>query len=533
MPRIVSIWLRAWPIARLLLSQSGAKPDDAEVVDNARPLGLVAPGTGGPRIVALNRAAAAGGIARNELLSNARSKVFDLQVRDWDAAADAAALKQLAIAALRYSPTVALYDTASGSDGLFLDIAGCAHLFGGEAEMLGDIARRLERAGLAPRLAVADTAGAAWGLSHYGPDGCIVQPRQQAAALQNLPLAALRLAPEALSLLRRLGLKRIGEIMGQPRAPFAARFEAELLGRLDQALGRTPEPLVPVTPPPRYRAQASFLDPISSTEHVLIACERLLQEVAGKMEDDDVGARLLRLLLFRVEAKNSLRGDGGVTSLDIGLAAPSRDPAHIARLVGLRLERLGTAALSSDFGFEAAALHVLVAEPLRAQQDRLQLDARMFDPLTVTGLVDRLRQRLGSDAVRALVPHQSHLPERAERAVSPAPGLAEDTAEAWAHARPVAPRPPLILPEPEAAEVIALIPDGPPRQFRWRGVLYQVSEAQGPERITPEWWRRTGEALRDYYLVEDARGLRFWIYRAGLYQPDAPKPAWFVHGVFA
>ena len=94
------------------------------------------------------------------------------------------------------------------------------------------------------------------------------------------------------------------------------------------------------------------------------------------------------------------------------------------------------------------------------------------------------------------------------------------------------PRPLLLLPRPEAAEVVALIPEGPPRQFRWRGVLHQVAEAQGPERIAPEWWRRTGEATRDYYVVEDAAGRRFWLYRAGLYGRSAATPQWFVHGVF-
>jgi protein ImuB len=80
---------------------------------------------------------------------------------------------------------------------------------------------------------------------------------------------------------------------------------------------------------------------------------------------------------------------------------------------------------------------------------------------------------------------------------------------------------------------MALIPEGPPRQFRWRGVVHQVTEAQGPERITPEWWRRTGERTRDYYVVEDTAGRRFWIYRAGLYdRGDDARPAWFVHGVF-
>jgi protein ImuB len=631
MSRIVSVWLRAWPIARLLRARASAAPAEAsaaEAIDPRRPLVLVAPGVGGARIAALNRSAQRSGLAVGELLSNARSKVLDLQVRDADPAADAAALRKLALWGLRYTPVVAPFDAASGSDGLFLDIAGCAHLFGGEAELIGDLGRRLAGFGLAVRIAVADTAGAAWAMARHGrSDDPIVPPGGQEQALRPLPLAALRLSGETLSLLRRLGFRRIGELIGGPRAPFAARFERELLQRLDQALGRAPEPLAGIVPPPVYRATAAFLEPILSQEHVLEAAARLIGRVAEDLARDGAGARTLRLILFRV--------DGEARSLDIGLAAPSRDPAHIARLIGLRLDRLGDA-LDAAFGFEAAAIHVLAAEPLAERQAGLTMDAATPPPEALPQLIDRLQQRLGGGAVHSLRPHPSHIPERAVRPASPSPrasplplgrgreamtygrepraaqeqdgnGAAvshsaelvrgesihdlerpphpplrahspsprasltwprspsargEEPApdlirgrgegqmlasarvaaphpdslpmpeKAWGEGIP-APRPLLLLPRPEAAEVVALVPEGPPRQFRWRGVLHQVAEAQGPERIAPEWWRRTAERTRDYYVVEDTAGRRFWLYRAGLYGRggDLP-PAWFVHGVF-
>ena len=140
MSRIVSVWLKAWPIARLLRAQSSAAPADA--IDPHQAACSVAPGKGGARIVRSNRAAQEAGLVGGDLLSNARSKVLELQSRDADPAADAAALK-LALWALRYTPIVAAWDEASGGDGLFLDIAGCAHLFGGEEPLLADLARRL------------------------------------------------------------------------------------------------------------------------------------------------------------------------------------------------------------------------------------------------------------------------------------------------------------------------------------------------------------------------------------------------------
>jgi len=546
---------------------SGASADAA--IDPRRPLVLVAPAKGGTRIVSLNRAAQRAGLAKDALLSNARAKVLDLQVRDADPVADGDGLRRLALWCLRYSPIVAPWDEASGADGLFLNIEGCAHLFGGEERLLADLAARLRAFRLVPRMAIADTAGAAWAVARHGEkDGIIVAPGDEARALHTLPLAALRLGEDAHMLMHRLGLRRIGEVMHQPRAPFAARFQAEFLRRLDQALGRAPEPLVPIVEPPVYRAQASFAEPIMAQEHVLEAATHLLEALGHDLERDATGVRLLRLLLFRV--------DGKVLSLELGLAAPSRDARHIAQLIDLRLHRLGSE-LEADFGFEAAAVHVLNAESLAERQAPLGLHEGRAPPGELARLIDRLQQRLGTSAVRQLHPRQSHTPERAVRARPASPSARLDkrgadqgkrrqqipaaavtaphplpmpeetmpeetmpeetmpeetmTEETWGEGT-AAPRPLLLLERSEPADVLAVVPDGPPRHFRWRGVLHQVAEAQGPERIAPEWWRRTAERTRDYYLLEDAQGRRFWLYRAGLYGAG-DTPQWFVHGVFA
>jgi protein ImuB len=525
MSRIVSVWLRAWPIARLLRTQACAAP--ANSIDPHRPLVLVAPGKGGARIVALNRAASRDGLVTGDLLSNARSKVLYLQSLDADPAADAAALRNLALWALRYTPISAPCDEHSGADGLFLDITGCAHLFGGEESLLGDLSKRLRSFGLAAKLAVADTAGAAWAMARYARAPIsLISPGGHAEALRPLPVAALRLSDEAQQLLRRLGFRRIGELIDQPRAPFAARFEEEYLRRLDQSLGRAPEPLVPVVPPPLYRAQTLFLEPIMSAENVLEASRHLLGQIVATLAHDEAGARTLRLLLFRV--------DGGVRSLDLGLAARSRDREHIIRLIGLRLDQWGHK-LDAEFGFEAAAIHVVTAETMAARQDGLLIGEDHPPPDALAQLIDRLEQRLGRGAVQQLRPRQSHVPERAEQAKeATAETRAPETMTIDAAVNaPGAPRPLLLLPTPEPAEVLALIPDGPPRRFRWRGVMHQVAQADGPERITPEWWRRTQEAERDYYMVEDTDGRRFWLYREGLYENASAAPQWFMHGTFA
>jgi protein ImuB len=556
MSRIVSVWLRAWPIARLLRAQAAsASPVDGQTshrFDPARPLVLISPGKGGQRIVGLNKAARAGGLNLGELLSNARSKVLDLQVCDADPAANAAALRKLALWAMQYAPVVAVWDEASSADGLFLDITGAAHLFGGEERLLADLQHRLRSFGLYPRLAIAGTAGAAWALARYGKrNGMMIPTGAEREGLEHLPLAALRLPEEVLAVLRRLGFRRSGELIDQPRAPFGARFDARLLSRLDQALGRAPEPLVPVVPPAIYRAEARFLEPILHQEQVLEAARHLLQRLVQDLAHDAVGVRLLRLLLFKP--------NGAAVALNLGLAAPSRDARHIAQLIGLRLYRLHSE-FETDFGFEAAALHVLSAEDMPDQQSRLAIGGYQSEPEELARLIDRLQHRLGAGAVRQLIAQQSHIPERAVRhrkgfatkqtfpSSRPArhrlkdgqrpgkfsPQCLEATCSLpWALNGPGGARPLLLLPSPEAADVVALVPEGPPRQFRWRGIRHQVANSDGPERIAPEWWRRTGEVTRDYYVVEDTSGRRFWLFRAGLYDRETDTPQWFVHGVFA
>ncbi len=484
----------------------------------------MSPGSGGTRLVALNAAAWRSGLAPGDLLSNARSKILDLQSCDADPAADEAALRQLALWCLRYTPIVAPWDAASGADGLFLDITGCAHLFGGETRLLADLAARLRRFGLQPRLAVADTAGAAWAAArhlHREPDTSIIPPDGQDRVLRELPLAALRLDTEALDTLCRLGFRRIGELMHQPRAPLVARFGTSLIERLDQALGRVAEPLTPLQPPPCYRAQATFAEAIMTQAHVIEAAVRLMRPLMRDLERDSAGIRVLRLLLFRV--------DGEVLPLEIGLAAPTRDAAHIARLLAMRLERL-PAGLEADFGFEAAALHVMAAERIVPRQSSLDTADAAGDQEYLAALIDRLQHRLGPGSGQRLYPRQSHIPERAVVARR----ADEDVVPDWQIETPAGSRPPLMLASPEeTADIMATVPEGPPRRFRWRGVLHEVAHAEGPERIAPEWWHPgPRESERDYYVVEDTAGRRFWLYRAGHYGAVQGAPRWYVHGVF-
>ncbi len=536
MSRIVSVWLPRWPIQRFLAAQAinpQASERSGKPVDPERPFVLALASAGGPRIAVLNAAAESAGLAIGEPLADARAKAGFLQARGADAAADDDALRRLALWATRYTPTASPWTEDNGADGFFLDIEGSAHLFGGEARLIADLACRLENFGLRARIAVAATPGAAWALSRFHGTPLLVLPAgEEAEALSPLPIEALRLSGETRSSLRRLGFKTVGALIDQPRAPFAARFAAELLRRLDQALGHSDEPPVPIVAPPVYHSLHYLIDPIVTAEAVVARASRLMQNLVHVLLRDDVGARALKLCLYRV--------DGTVEAIDIGLTMPTRSVAHVARLIALKLEVLA-AIEDAGFGFEAVGLAVTRAEPMPARQTELTSAAEDGDRAErCAALIDALRQRLGPRRVRRFAPVASHLPERAEVCEAfqspppergrvrvgvngaqddPSPALRADpplSGEGLSWSVPQQPRPLLLLPKAEPTEVTALVPDGPPRRFSWRGVTYDVEAAQGPERIGAEWWRHRTQncavlPTREYYLVEDAGGHRFWL----------------------
>ncbi len=481
---------------------------------------MLADGTDAPRIVACNPAAQACGLAAGEALADARARIGALQVRIWDPAADEKALVRLARWATRYTPSVAPFTAENGADGFFLDVAGATHLLGGEDRLLADLARRIEAFGLPARLAMAETAGAAWALSHAAREALPIVPAgAESQALAPLSIEGLRLAPETALTLRRLGFKRIGDLIGKPRAPFASRFERNVLRRLDQALGRAPEPLALLAPPPAYIKTRSLLEPISTEDAIIAVATRLMQDLVPKLEADGVGARYLRLSLYRV--------DGAAQRLDVGCTLPTQSPAHVARLIGLKLERLARL-LEAGFGFETLSLAVIVAERMSPRQQALTAASEETERTQrCIGLLDALRLRLGPDSVRHLVPVDSHWPERSEKRTE-----TSDEVAIWPPIKGT--RPPLLLPRAEPADVIALMPDGPPQRVRWRGRLHMIAHAEGPERIAAEWWRsRTAQPARDYYLVEDDAGRRLWLYREGIPGRETAAPRWFVHGMFA
>ncbi|MCX7864266.1 MAG: DNA polymerase Y family protein [Novosphingobium sp.] len=511
--RILSIWLRRLALDRWRLAEGLEAGKGAD----AAPFALIAATAHGPRIAAVNEAGAQAGARAGMMLADARALCPELAVAPADPAGDLAFLERLALWARRWGPWSAL----DAPDGLIVDVTGVAHLFGSEEGLLADAAAAFARRRLAARFAIAPTAGAAWALARYGPEAAILRAGDDIAGrLGALPVAALRLDRETLLVLRRLGLRRLGDLHGIARAAIARRFrgrrsaETNPLIRMDQLLGLVPDPRLPVSAVETPLVQRRLMEPI---RHRALL-DRVIGDLAGDMArllaGRALGARRLELGLWRADSDVVLRS--------LELAAPSRDARHIAGLLAGRLDDV-----DAGFGIELVRMRASWCERLALSQGDFEAAAETHGTSLAT-CIDRLSARLGAAAVRRPVARASHVPERAQLWRPPLEPEQVTQAGFEFHARPLK-----LLDQPEAIAVIHASPDGLPRRFRWRGHVHEVARAEGPERIAPEWWReRSSARLRDYYRIEDGEGRRYWIYRLGLAGDGrGGAPQWFLQGL--
>jgi protein ImuB len=543
--RILSLWFPRLAAERLVrLGAAGA----------GAPLAVVREEGQRQVVAALSAAAEAAGVVRGQALADAMAVCPGLVTQRARPAAEAAFLAALRRWAGQVSPWVA----EAPPDGLVADVSGCAHLFGGEAAMIDRLAEDCARFGLTLRCAIADTPGAAWALARHGggepaparsgdaiaqearatrskaaprrrgpgpalPAGArIAPPGRTRTALADLPVAALRIDAAVAEQLSRLGLRRIGDLSGQPRAALARRFGPGLVARLDQALGAAPEPVSPAPPPRAYAARLSLPEPIGLEADIMAGLDRLMARVCARLREAGRGARRLRL--------EALRTDHATEVVEVGLARPAAEPERMRPLFALKI-----GGIDAGFGIDRLRLEAVETEPLAPRAPAGHLDAtrraaRAPGPEdAVSDLIGRLGARIGLEAITRRHPADSHIPEKT------ATVLAAAWSEPWGGDWPAAPAPrPLRLWRPEPVAVADdSAPSTPPARLRWRGRDLTVAAAEGPERIAPEWWLddpdwRTGP--RDYWRVTCAEGDRLWLFYA---HGGAMSPGWFCHGAFA
>lgn len=494
------------------------------------------------QVHALNASAQRLGLHQGQPLANARAMVQPLAIIAADEKADAALLENIADWCDRFTPLVAL----DAPYGLYLDITGAAHLFGGEATMLTAVTQSIARQGFTVRGAIAGTSLAAHALARYAP-GVIVPPGSEAKAVAPLPIAALDCGDKALRALRHAGLKTVGAVAERLSSELSERLGKNFVTRLRILQGVEEQPLQPRRPLPDLMAEQRFADPVVSQDVITASLHSLAQHLSAILDREGQGVRLLEAAFFRA--------DGKLQRLAVKTGEALRDANVMLRLLRQKLDALADP-LDPGFGFDLIRLEAVLAEETKPAT--ISFDTNENARRQIGFLIDRLSVRFGDARVQRFVAQDTHIPEACGVAV---PAQDSDFAQQnWALKRQTGdpPRRPLrLLERPEEISVPASeYPDGPPRRFRWRSAQFDVTRAEGPERIAMEWWRRSdGEPgarggvasdsvatprdqnnsnlTRDYFRIETKDGQRFWVYRDGPYQQNGLKQRWYLQGLFA
>ena len=518
--RILSLWLPRLPTDRIRRQMA------RRGVPLVHPLIVAAKQNNALHISALDDAAAQLGLDTGLPLANARAICPTIVVEDADDEADRATLTRIADWCDRFTPLVGL----DLPHGLLLDISGCAHLFGGEAALMRALCDVLARQGFAVSAAIAGTSVCARALTRHR-HGTIVADGAEADAVASLPVFTLGAEAKITQGLRRAGLKTIGDVASRTRSEIAARFGAPFTTLLDQALGKGDVPISPRKPVPDYVIDKRFAEPVATLEVVAPTLKSLAQLLIAAMERHGKGARQLAASFFRT--------DGMVHTITVDAGQPVTSVETVQRLFAEKFEALNDP-LDPGFGFDL--IRLAATQTVVAAQTQRGFDTTAHQAEDVAQLADRLAMRLGTRRVLRYLPIDTHCPERADLAV-PMLHMPAPTETAWPARIPGEPplRPLRLLEQPEAIDVtFAEVPDKPPRHFYWRRTSHTVVRAEGPERIAPEWWQSSvGLPTRDYFRVENQFGLRFWLYRDGLYgelqdgDGKLVQPQWFLHGLFA
>lgn len=425
---------------------------------------------------------------------------------------DRKALDSLGRAMMRFTPVVSV----EAQDALLLDVTGCERLFHGYKNLITQVHAALRNWKIAANCTIAPTAAGAWAIANCSRPGWqIVSASQLTHALDPLPVGSLRIEPAVVQKLERVGINTIGTLRKLPRDTLPSRFGQPLLNRLAQALGEMPESFAPVEQSDEIRASIEFEYSIDSLEIVWEIVRELLDRVILDLTRRGCGARRLVLRFHHYH--------GQPVEQAVRLARPSRDPKNLFNLIRCALESIQT-----DEGFIRIDLDVPVYEKVTLQQITLHDQELTNAWFEWSGLVERLQAKLGADAVLRPRWNESHLPEKACTFQPATADISSNTALAVHEVKPLSARPLCLLRQPLEVGVIVSPSDdreGAPISFSHDDTVHRVRICIGPERITGPWWEGNHKT-RDYFIVENDTGERFWLFRV------IETWKWYLHGRF-
>ncbi|MDZ7830076.1 MAG: DNA polymerase Y family protein [Halofilum sp. (in: g-proteobacteria)] len=461
----------------------------AGTVRDAAPVAVCELREGRDRVVACNPAAVAGAVRAGMGTAEAQACLPIMKLLSRAPAREREALERAAMGAGAFSDQVGLFPPRE----VVLEAGGSLRLFGGLENLEREIGEAMSALGREARIGVAPTPSAARLLARRGGGGLAADADLE-RALADWPCDVLDAGDGAAARLQGWGLRTLGEVMRLPRAGLVRRLGRDCVDRLDRLLGRRPEPVERYRPPGRFDARLSLPDETRELDLPLQALEQLVRELALFLRARDAAVQQLAI---------RLHGRGEDCAMNVGLAVPGREAAHLFELVRERLERTGPTQPVTAVSLVAPRL--LAHAPTAAD---LWHDGERHEP--PERLLERLRARLGEEAVRGLSLAADHRPERAWHWQPPGRAPSHEPL------RPL-PRPLWLLPQPAALALDAS------RRPRFEGELELLD---GPERIETGWWDGD-DVERDYFVARNPAGMTLWVYR----ERRVPR-TWYLHGLF-
>lgn len=403
---------------------------------------------------------------------------------------EAAALEKIAMWAGQFTPTISIARPSA----LLLEIQGSLKLFGGFENLLGKVKTGLGELGYTSNLALAPTPTGALLLAKSGLELCALNDETFKNQLLRLSIEVLDYDETAIESLGRMGVRTLGDCLKLPRDGLARRFGQGLLDEIDRALGKLPDPRAPFVAPEEFASTLELPYPVPDVEPLLFGIKRMICELCGFLASRNAG-----VMKLAVQLKHE---DHPVTKINLGLSMPSRDVQHLLALLRERFssvnlpDRVVSLTLTAEETAQLAPRNFsLFGDKEGAKENRL-------------ALVERLRARLGENAVSGLQLYPDHRPELAWCKSEPG-------TETTAIEIPL--RPLWLLNRPRVLAVNADMPvlNGP------------LTLLSGPERIESGWWDGF-DITRDYFIAADSEGAKYWIYRE-----RQDNPSWYLHGIFA
>lgn len=476
---------------------------EALTLETSQPIAVVEREARTQYVVAADEQARRAGVRAGMPLAAALALMPELHTIPRDVHREQALLERLAKRAQQFTSRVSI----SQPDALLLEVRGSLRLFGGAKKLYRAFLADCVAAGVRPFLGLAPTPLAALAGARTGKPFIVMNSAQLVGQLASMPLGALRWPLETLDRLSKVGVYSVGQALRLPRAGFARRFGREPLAALDRLTGRSADLRVEFHARERFRARREPSYELEHHEAILHALEPLLRDLERFLRTRQCGITVLECRLRHRYAP--------ATRCVLKLAAPESDAK---RLTALLSERLATLTLP-----EAVCLCEMRSGAL---MPRLLPADSLWRPgehgggvgAEAPAFIERLRARLGVEAVHGLSLFADHRPELAWRTTEPAlsgalAGLSE--------------KPPVMPPWPAFRRPLWLLPE-PHLLTQRKGLPYYQGPLRllgEPERIETGWWNGQ-DVARDYYFAVDARGVRMWIFRE-----REGRHRWFWHGV--